>query len=173
MTNHLPSAFFAAGAALLVVACGRPVGVTRVSPQEVSRELTQSALNSSTASLFSQNVLHRWNLTERFRRDPAGALASLHQLVIQHPDRQSTLLAELSFSHADATRDRGYYFESAICVWAFLFPGRDYEPPDELDPRLRIATDRYNRALTQAFAAADGSVVDLRPASTPCPSDNT
>src|SRR5262249_45607604 len=37
----------AAGAAFLLAACGPPVGVSRVSPREVSRELTRSALNSS------------------------------------------------------------------------------------------------------------------------------
>src|SRR5262249_29324018 len=55
---------------LLVVACGPPVGVSRVSPREVSRDLTRSALNSTTPSEFSENVLHRWDLRERFRRDP-------------------------------------------------------------------------------------------------------
>ena len=54
-------------AALLLAACGPPVGVTRVSPRTFSQELTPSALNSSTPRLFSQNVLHRWDLTDRFR----------------------------------------------------------------------------------------------------------
>ena len=163
-----PSTFLraavAAVAALLLVACGPPVGVSRVSPRVVSSELTRSALNSSTPSLFSQNVLHRWNLTERFRRDPEGALETLHQQVIREPDRRSALfaLAELSFNHADDTGSRDYYLESAVCAWAFLFPGGEDEPANELDPRLRIAADLYNRALTRALASADGSVVDLR-----------
>jgi len=165
-------ALVAAGAALLLTGCGPPVGVSRVSPRVVSSELTRSALNSSTPSLFSQNVLHRWNLTERFRRDPAGALEALHQLVVQDPDRRSTLfaLAELSFNHADNTRNRTYYLESAVCAWAFLFPGGgDEEPPNELDPRLRTAADLYNRALTRALASHDGSMVDLRSALYPLP----
>ncbi len=157
-------AVFAAGAALLLVACGPPVGVSRVSPRAVSGELTRSALNSNTPSLYSQNVLHRWNLTERFRRDPEGALETLHQQVVREPDRRSTLfaLAELSFNHADNTGNKDYYLESAVCAWMFLFPGGDDELPDELDPRQRIAADLYNRALTRALASADGSVVDLR-----------
>ena len=155
---------FAAGAALLLVACGPPVGVSRVSPRVVSSELTQSALNSRTPSLFSQNVLHRRNLTDRFRRDPEGALEQLHRLVQQEGARDADLfaLAELSFKHADDTRKRDFYFESAVCAWAFLFPGREGQPPDAFDPRLRIAADLYNRALTKALSSADGSVVDLR-----------
>jgi len=90
------------GAALLFAACSPPVSVARVSPRTVTEELTRSALNSSTSSHFSQNVLHRWNLTERFGRDPEGALERLHQLVVEERGGEQTLfaLAELSFAHA-------------------------------------------------------------------------
>src|SRR5262245_9264636 len=73
--GRTPRDLLAARATLLLVACGPPVGVSRVSPREVSRDLTRSALNSDTPSEFSQNVLHRWDLRERFRRDPETALA--------------------------------------------------------------------------------------------------
>ena len=166
-----PSGVLAAGALLLLVACGPPVGVSRVSPREVSRDLTRSALNASTPSEFTENVLHRWDLRERFRRDPESALARLHQLVVEGRGRDATLfaLAELSFAHADATRKRDYYLQAAVTAWAFLFPGGNGEPPDEFDPRLRIAADLYNRGLTQALASADGSVVDLRSGLYPLP----
>src|SRR5262249_20919853 len=161
----------AAGAAFLLAACGPPVGVSRVSPREVSRDLTRSALNSSTPSEFSQNVLQRWNLRERFRRDPEAALARLHQLVVEGRGRDTTLfaLAELSFAHAEATGKRDYYLQAAVAAWAFLFPGGEGERPDEFDPRLRIAADIYNRGLTRALASTDGSVVDLRSGLYPLP----
>src|SRR5262249_58340431 len=145
------------------VACGPPVGVSRVSPRVVSSELTQSALNSTTPSLFSQNVLHRRNLTELFRRDPEAALERLHRLSVPEGGRDNDLfaLAELSFKHADDTRKPDYYLESAVCAWAFLFPGGGGTPPDEFDPRLRIAADLYNRGLPQALASPDGTGVDL------------
>jgi hypothetical protein len=97
---RLMHASLVTGAALLLVACGPPVGVSRVSPRTVTNELARSALNSSTPSLFSQNVLHRWNLSERIRRDPEGALGRLHQLVTEEVEgREHTLfaLAEASF----------------------------------------------------------------------------
>src|SRR5262249_34818516 len=161
----------AAGAMLLLVACGPPVGVSRVSPREVSRDLTRSALNSTTPSDFSENVLHRWDLRELFRRDPEAALARLHQLVVEGRGRDTTLfaLAELSFAYADATGKRDYYLQAAVAAWAFLFPGGESERPDDLDPRLRIAADVYNRGLTRALASADGSVVDLRSGVYPLP----
>ncbi|HYB41163.1 MAG TPA: hypothetical protein VEL75_05300, partial [Candidatus Methylomirabilis sp.] len=154
----------AVGAALLLAACSPPVGVTRVAPRTVTEELTRSALNSDTPSLFSQNVLHRWNLTDSFRRDPGGALASLHELAVEGRGGQDTLfaLAELSFAHADDTGGRDFYLQAAVAAWAFLFPGPAGAPPDAFDPRVRIATDLYNRGLTQALASADGSVVELR-----------
>jgi pimeloyl-ACP methyl ester carboxylesterase len=161
----------AACATLLLVACGPPVGVSRVSPREVSRDLTRSALNSTMPSEFSENVLNRFDLRERFRRDPEAALARLHQLAVEGRGRDTTLfaLAELSFAHAEATRKRDYYLLAAVTAWAFLFPGGDGEPPDEFDPRLRIAADLYNRGLTQGLASGDGSVVDLRSGLYPLP----
>jgi pimeloyl-ACP methyl ester carboxylesterase len=152
-------------AAFLLAACGPPVSVSRVSPRTVTEELTHSALNSDTPSFFSQNVLHRWNLAERFRRDPEGTLRRLNELVVEGDDgREPTLfaLAELSFAHAERARRQDYYLESAVAAWAFLFPGGTASPPDEFDPRLRIATDLYNRGLTRALVSSDGAAVELR-----------
>ena len=167
--GHTLRGVLAAGATLLMVACGPPVGVSRVSPRDVSRDLTRSALNSSTPSEFSQNVLHRWDLRERFRRDPEAALAQLHQLVVEGRGRDTTLfaLAELSFAHAEATGKRDYYLEAAVSAWAFLFPGGEGERPDEFDPRLRIAADLYNRGLTRALASRGR--LGRRPALRPVP----
>ena len=161
--RHLMRAGLVVGAALLLVACGPPVSVSRVSPRTVTNELTRSALNSNTPSLFSQNVLHRWNLSERFRRDPEGALGRLHQLVTEEVEgREDTLfaLAEASFGYAERTLRKEYYLAAAVSAWAFLFPGSSAKPPDAFDPRLRIATDIYNRGLARALSSADGSVVE-------------
>jgi len=156
---------FAVAVGVLLVACRPPVGVTRVSPRIVTQELTQSALNSSSPSTFSQNVLHRRNLTERFRRDPEGALEALHQLTVQGRGRENTLfaLAELSFRYADSTGKRSFYLEAVVCAWAFLFPADDGERPDELDPRLRIAADLLDKP-------GNGDVTfEGRPSLAPCP----
>src|SRR5262249_9802637 len=84
-------------------------------------------------------------------RDPEAALARLHQLVVEGRGRDTTLfaLAELSFAYADATGKRDYYLQAAVAAWAFLFPGGESERPDELDPRLRIAADVYNRGRSR------------------------
>jgi pimeloyl-ACP methyl ester carboxylesterase len=157
--------------ALGVVACGPPVNVKRVDPRTVSRELARSALNSDEPSLFSENVLYRWALTERFKKDPEGALATLHERYLADQGSRSALfaLSELCFLHADDSGKREYYLASAVYGYAFLFPG-DAEPPlDELDPRARIAADLYNRGLTEAFASTNGHLVDLRSGTYPLP----
>jgi hypothetical protein len=169
---HASRAVIAALAAVLLLgACGPPVGVSRVSPRVVSRELTQNALNSDEPSLATRNVLHRWNLTAVYRRDPHAALRRLHELAIAHRERAGLLfaLAELSFNHAEATGRREYYLEAAVSAWAFLFPGAEEAPPEAIDPRLRTAADLYNRALTRALASADDSEVLLQPGLYPLP----
>ena len=94
-------------AALGAVACGPPVNVKRVSPRKAAEELTRSALNSDRPSIFSENVLYRWGLRERFKKGPAGALADMRQHVLFDPDASETrrrsgafALAELCFKHA-------------------------------------------------------------------------
>src|SRR5262249_18023237 len=72
----------AVGVARGAGAGGPPVNVRRVSPRTVTAELARSALNSNEPSLFSENVLYRFDLTQRFEKDPEGALAELHQKVL-------------------------------------------------------------------------------------------
>jgi hypothetical protein len=60
-------------------------------------------------------------------------------------------LAELSFHHAQHGGGRPYDLATAVYAWAFLFPDSGGKVPDPYDPRLRLATDLYNRAITEAF----------------------
>jgi pimeloyl-ACP methyl ester carboxylesterase len=150
--------------ALLVVGCGPPISVRRVPARQVSAELARSALNSDRPSLFSENVLYRWDLTRLYRRDPAAALAALHARLERGQGGSRTLfaLAELCFQNAERARRQEYYFAALVYAWAFLFPESAAERSNELDPRTRIATDLYNRSLAKGFAAPDGDTVDLR-----------
>jgi pimeloyl-ACP methyl ester carboxylesterase len=164
--------------ALAATACGPPVNVKRVSPRQAAEELTRSALNSDRPSIFSENVLYRWNLREQFKRDPEGALAAVRQRVLFDPEASETrrrsgafALAELCFRHAEdaGPRAREYYLASAAYAYAFLFPGPGSSHIDELDPRATIAGDLYNRGLAAAFESADGKTVKLRSGVYPLP----
>jgi pimeloyl-ACP methyl ester carboxylesterase len=160
--------------ALVVVACGPPITVKRAPPRTVTAELARSALNSNKESLFSENVLYRWNLTQQYKDDPEGALRVLHDKVVRGEGGRAGLfaLAELSFEQGDGTRQREWYLASAVYAYAFLFPGAGAHPeqlPGELDPRSRIAADLYNRGLTEGFASPDGSQVLLQAGVYPLP----
>ena len=147
-------------AGLFLAACATPVGVEPISPQDFERDLTASALSVSKPSRFSDQMLQRFNLTERFRKDPAGALAALQATLSTEGDANRLFaLAELSYLHAEHSKARAYHFAAAVYAFAFLFPGEGQTPPDVLDPRARVAADLYNRAVTQAFMAPDGSEV--------------
>ena len=105
------------------------------------------------------------------RRTPAGPWRrSTRRVVEGHADnRELFALAELSFKHAEDTKDRAYYLAAVVYAYAFLFPGGADDAPGRLDPRLRIAADLYNRGLTSGFASADGETVDLRAGTYPLP----
>jgi pimeloyl-ACP methyl ester carboxylesterase len=78
-------------------------------------------------------------------------------------------LAELSFLHAERTKQRSYYFAAAIYAYAFLFPPPETPTPEPYDPRFRAACDLYNRALTAALRSPDGSYGDFKAAVLPLP----
>ncbi|HEY2388215.1 MAG TPA: hypothetical protein VGK30_14735, partial [Candidatus Binatia bacterium] len=157
----------AVGAFVLVAAlagCGTPVGVTRVDPDTAHRMLTASILSTDVLSTPTRNVLYRRGIYDAYVHDPAGTIASLHRaLAIGDAGHDDVCaLAELSFQHAQHTRDRSYYLASAIYAYAFLFPGPNHTTPDVLDPRLRLAADLYNRGLAEGLVGADSFEVQPR-----------
>jgi len=158
-------------AAAVVAACATPVGVARIDPKQVHRELTKSVLSTNDLSQFTRNVLYQQDLGRRFEDDPAGAIAALHEIVIDGHGGQDELfaLAELSFRHAEDGNDRSYYLAAMVYASAYLLPPDPERRPPALDPRRRIAADLYNRGLTEGFASADGKTVDLRSGSYPLP----
>ena len=138
--------------ALLAVLAGcatSPIGVRRMPADEVQRAITANALTEDKPSIDTSNVLHRHGLFEAFRKHPAETLAALHRFVLSEDDDDTWFaLAELSFLHAERADDHRYSAMAAIYAWSFLFGG---EAPDPFDPRLRVATDLYNRGLTQGL----------------------
>jgi pimeloyl-ACP methyl ester carboxylesterase len=148
----------------LTACASSPVGVVRVDPREVHQYLTRSVLTSDEPSRVSTNVLQEHNLAELFDDEPEKALAALHGYVTGGSVRSSALyaLAELSFLHAERSKRTSYHLAAAIYAFAFLFPEEPAAPPDPFDPRLRVATDLYNRGITAAFKSPDGFHVGLR-----------
>jgi hypothetical protein len=162
---------FSAGILLLLTACATPVQVDRVDPRIVNRELTSNVISTGNISEPTQIVLRREDLSVAFEDDPEQAIASLHRTVMfGAPDPDGLFaLAELSFRHAEDTGKPPYYLASAIYAFAFLFPDDPAQRPGRFDPRVRIASNLYNRSLTSAFASPDRSRVLLQSGRFPLP----
>ncbi|MFN2425653.1 MAG: esterase/lipase family protein [Candidatus Binatia bacterium] len=140
------------GLVLLSGCATSPIGVKRMNPDAVSRAITANALTENTPSIDSTNVLHRRGLFLKFKKQPVAALAELHQIAVTEDDDDTWFaLAELCFVHADRTGNRDYSIMAALYAWSYLFGG---EAPDPFDPRLRVASDLYNRGLTQGLERA-------------------
>lgn len=148
----------------VLAGCAAPVTVERTDPRTVHRELTSSVLSTGELSRGTLNVLHRWNLYERWHASSPSAMTELHQHVtagVAGPD-ELVALAELSFFYARHTHQPAYYLAAVVYAYAFLFPGEGKEPPDPFDPRLRLAANVYNRGLTVGFASPTEPDVELR-----------
>jgi hypothetical protein len=153
---------------ILAAACATPVGVDPITPQNYQREATISALSAGVPSRFSDQVLQRFNLRDRFKSEPAAALAELHaSLDREGAENRLFALAELSYLHAERAKARPYYFAAVVYAYAFLFRGADRPPPDPLDPRTRLAAEVYNRALSEGLR--NGAVIVVAAGTHPLP----
>jgi pimeloyl-ACP methyl ester carboxylesterase len=157
--------------ALLAGACAAPISVTQVDPQKVHLELTRNVLSTGEPSPFSEIILNRAGIAGRFEAEPEAALQALHAEVAagRRGTNQFFALAELSFLHAERTKEKARYLAAAIYAYAFLFPPAGTAPLDPYDPRFRLACDLYNRALTAALLTPDGSQVEFRSGVFPLP----
>jgi hypothetical protein len=171
-----------------LVACATPVGVREVDRGSVREVLTANAISAEVPSITSRQVMLRLGLGDNFRRDPEGALEELHDLTMQEmaSDRLFSL-SEYSYLHAatlertckrahmepkrrrtyrgrnapprpECEKARSYYVAASIYAYAFLFPEDADQRPSSFDPRLRVAVDIYNLAMTSAISPQQGRV---------------
>ncbi len=151
-------------ALLLLAGCATPVQVQRVGPRAVQRELTSNVISTGRISEATQIVLRRNDLWNLYRSDPEAAIALLHRSVAAGAAGPHTLfaLAEMCFRYAESSGKRPYYLAATVYAFAFLFPNDPAGRPNRFDPRVRTASDIYNRSLTSAFASADRTRVAFR-----------
>ena len=60
-------------------------------------------------------------------------------------------LAAVAFHHATNGGGSPYYLASALYAWGFLFPDDPSAVPHRFNPRARLASELYNRGLTQGL----------------------
>ena len=149
---------------LTLTACAGPVGTIRSDPKDVLRELSRNATTTGEPSQRTRNVLFEHGLYDAFDERPAAVIAELHKAMVamQGDQRHLFALAELSYIHGQAATRRDYLLAAVVYAYAFLFPEGLGEAPGRFDPRLRIAADLYNWALTAAMASEDKAEVILR-----------
>jgi triacylglycerol esterase/lipase EstA (alpha/beta hydrolase family) len=144
--------------------------VKQLDPKQVQRNLTASILSGDEPSAYTQQILNRVNLAEKFRSQPAEVLSALHKgLPTASEADRLFALAELSYTYASEKGPREYFLASAIYAYAFLFPKAGRTDPISSDPRVRIALDLYNRSLAEAFTSTDRSTVVIGEGSYPVP----
>ena len=154
---------------LVACACTTPIGVTHVDTQSMYRTLTASVLSADRPSQYSEQLLTRLGLGERFDKDPEVVLAALRGPGEGLSREYLFVLSELSFYHAVKSRKAEYFLASAVYAWAFVLGRADEARVDPIDPRLRLATNLYNLGLAQGLEVGDEATVVLEPGSRPLP----
>jgi len=143
-------------------ACFAPIRVKRVDAKRVHRALTDNELTRGEISRETRNLLYNYDLTERYAKDPAGAIQELHAAYLAGkmlPEERAAL-AELAFHYAENGGGRRFHLLSAVYAWMYLFPDDPKDQPSRFSPRVRFACDLYNRGLTEALK--NGKDVELR-----------
>ncbi len=136
---------------MLACGCASPIGVTRGDTQNVYRTLTRSVLSTGEPSAVTENELQRLGLADRFEDEPTVTLDQIRGSGVGLSRERLFALAELSFLHAERTKQREYYLASAVYAYAFLF-GNPTISDEGLDPRERLAADLYNLGLSNGLA---------------------
>ena len=156
---------------LVLAACASPISATRVNPKHVQHDLARSAVTTGDPSWPTRNVLFEHGLFDEFDTHPEQALTELHRIMVEEHGNPHLLfaLAELSFLHGQKARKPDYDLAAAVYAYAFLFPEGTGQTSGRFDPRLRIAADLYNWAMTSVFISKDGSEVVLKGGTFPLP----
>ena len=144
------------------IACATPVGVDRVSPREVQRELAENAVSGERPSASTRELLTRLDLRETFDADPEAALAKLREGLAPEGDADRLFaLSELSFLRAERTGRNDAALAAAVYAYAFLFASEIDPCRDAFDPRIQVARHLYNRGLTRGLATADRQAFEV------------
>ena len=150
---------------LLISGCASstPIGVRKLDPQKVQRQLTTNVLTAGTLSAPSDQILNRFGLASEFKVKPKKVIFKIHGGLagVSEPDRLY-VLAELSFLFADKSGDRSYYLAAAVYAYGFLFPQDPSVIPGRFDPRTRVAVDLYNRSIAEGLTSSNGAEVTLQ-----------
>ena len=158
---------------LSLFACATPIGVTKVELREAYKSINTNALNADAMSSDTKILLTRYDLVERFEKDPAAVIALLHEKACKDTRRDNLFaLAELSYLHGERLKgttstgdpgsDSDYFLMAAIYAYQYLFGKAGEDTPGPYDPRFRTASDLYNRALALSLATGKDRQLEFK-----------
>lgn len=164
--------FFVIMLAAVLTGCATPVGLKPAGLRGAHLETSVYALSEATPSYNTKVVLQRYDLLERFAKEPESVLDALHQKAAGGDDRRDMrfALAELSFLYGETLEKNAspriksqapdYYLSAALHAYLFLMGESREAPPSPYDKRFREACDIHNRGLGKGLATgAEGRVV--------------
>ncbi len=154
-------------ALFMLSACGPPIGVTRVTPEDSYQQATRTALSDGHVGNETITVLRRHNLNGLYQSDPVTALRQLNGIAVRDGRRDILFaLAEATHAWAKTLEDTAAtpgqinrpdaYLQSAIYAYLYLLGPGSEPAPSPYDSRFRDACELYNRSLDQAFRSHDG-----------------
>ncbi|HEY5974379.1 MAG TPA: hypothetical protein VIU41_06505 [Geobacteraceae bacterium] len=169
-----------AGAVLLLClvflnGCATPVGVNKLSPRDAYKDAYANPLNAGVLSDQAKYVLNRYDLLDKFGKEPATTIAELHQKALRD-DRGDILyaLAEGSYLYGSQLADSyqeeeqklapDYFLLSALYSYYFVSGEQTRQQLNIFDHRARTAVDMYNFGLWQGFATGDDEGLVLKAA---------
>ena len=143
--------------------CATPVGVSKVSPLKAYQNAYANPLNAGVLSNQSKYVLNRYDLLQKFDKEPAATIAVLHEksLYDNRGDILYTLAegcylygSQLINSNQEEERKLApdYFLLSALYSVYFIKEERSSQRLNIFDHSARTAIHMYNFGLWQAFA---------------------
>jgi pimeloyl-ACP methyl ester carboxylesterase len=163
----------ACAAAAALAGCTSGITVRKVRDVPLLADMEASAVHTGELSSRTQEMLHRLDLDQSYRRQPVETLAQLQTLATTDPQPDYLFaLAEISYQLGQkALRHEehqavAYYYLCAGYAYHYLFgPGvrgqvQASPPPAPwswtpvFDPRFRLACDLYNAGLAKCLRSA-------------------
>ena len=159
--------------AVLVAGCTTPIGVRQVDIRDAYLGSIAGPPAGETTHSATTVILHRFNLTEKYRTDPTAALRILHDKALKDHRRDILFaLTELSYIEAERLKRSGDAGERRRAPDCFLLTAvyayhaildTDLEPtPSLFDRRLQRAIDLYNFALWRGLATGEKGAIEFR-----------
>ena len=130
-------------------------------------------LGTGALSDETKVVLGRFDLQAAFEKEPANAIARLHEQALNDDRRDIRYaLAEICFLYGDKLsrsffrsnkkRATDYFLLSAVYAYLYLLDDMVEPPPTAFDQRFRTACDLYNFSLWRALSPGNSGSVEFR-----------